>query len=210
MYDDAGSNWGHRHAILWYPYTDDSGVPGMEGFLGIGRASGGPYQGPFGNAWPFAEMIVMNVFDPCSTWEYNSTTTSSPSSSTTTSPASSSTTTSMTLTTSTSSHSTSTIILPTITTTTSTHFLFGCPLQYLYGELSEEVMLLREFRNTVLSTTPEGKQIIQLYYQWSPIILKAMEDDEALQAEVKDVVDHIVDLLRADRKKIIDWGQAGN
>lgn len=70
MYDDAGSSWGHRHAILWYPYNDNSGAAGMEGFIGIGRASGGPYQGPFDNPWNFAELIVMNVFDPCSTWEY--------------------------------------------------------------------------------------------------------------------------------------------
>ena len=68
MYDDAGSNWGHRHAILWYPYNDNSGIVGIEGFLGIGRASGGPYQGPFDNSWPNAEIIVMNVFDPCSSW----------------------------------------------------------------------------------------------------------------------------------------------
>ena len=68
MYDDAGSGWGHRHAILWYPYTDNSGTPGSEGFLGIGRANGGPYQGPFSQSWNFTEMIVMNVFDPCASW----------------------------------------------------------------------------------------------------------------------------------------------
>jgi uncharacterized protein YkwD len=302
MYDDAGSNWGHRHALLWYPYNDNSGLPEMEGFLGIGRASGGPYQGPFDREWPFAEMIVMNVFDPCDTWEYNSTTTTFPSSSTTTSPASSSTTTSMTLTTSTSSHSTSTILPPTITTTSSTpshstttpatststsgcsieiepqseqvvskqsltftvlphgdcndadyewslestigsscdHYgnytaginpdrlnpvadtirvvdhandgitagasvtvLFRCPSQYLYGASSEEVLLLRWFRDHVLCTTPEGKQIIKLYYQWSPLLLKAMEEDDALQEEVKEIVDHLVELLRADMKTIM-------
>ena len=67
-YEDAGSGWGHRHAILWYPYNDNSGAPGSEGFLGIGRASGGPYQGPFSQPWNYAEMIVMNVFDPCAAW----------------------------------------------------------------------------------------------------------------------------------------------
>jgi hypothetical protein len=71
MYEDAGSGWGHRHAILWYPYNDNSGSPGSEGFFGIGRASGGPYQGPFPDAWPCAEIIVMNVFDPCATWGSN-------------------------------------------------------------------------------------------------------------------------------------------
>ncbi len=66
MYDDSGSSWGHRHAILWYPYNENSGPDGKEGFLGIGRDSG-PYQG-----WNYAEMIVMNVFDPCATWDYGS------------------------------------------------------------------------------------------------------------------------------------------
>ena len=67
MYADAPSSWGHRHAILWYPYNDNSGPMGKEGFLGIGRASG-PHSG-----WNFAEIIVMNVFDPCSVWNYQTT-----------------------------------------------------------------------------------------------------------------------------------------
>ena len=70
MYDDSVSSWGHRHAILWFPYDDNSGPSGREGFLGIGRAVGGPYQGPFSSSWPNAEMIVMNVFDPCQFWNY--------------------------------------------------------------------------------------------------------------------------------------------
>jgi hypothetical protein len=69
LYEDGPCcGWGHRHAILWYPYNDNSGTVGSEGFLGIGRANGGPYQGPFDQPWNFAEMIVMNVFDPCSSW----------------------------------------------------------------------------------------------------------------------------------------------
>ncbi|MCP4344033.1 MAG: hypothetical protein GY795_00725 [Desulfobacterales bacterium] len=68
MYDDSNSSWGHRHAILWYSYNDNSGSAGSEGFLGIGRANGGPYQGSFSSQWNHAELIVMNVFDPCSTW----------------------------------------------------------------------------------------------------------------------------------------------
>ena len=65
MYDDSGSAWGHRHMVLWYPYNDNSGPAGMEGFFGIGRASG-PHQG-----WAHAEIIVMNVFDPCAVWDYD-------------------------------------------------------------------------------------------------------------------------------------------
>jgi len=74
IYDDGSCcNWGHRHAVLWYPYNDNGGPVGREGFLGIGRANGGPYQGPFSDPWPYAEMIVMNVFDPCESWAYPST-----------------------------------------------------------------------------------------------------------------------------------------
>ena len=67
MYDDSSSSWGHRHAILWYPYSDNSGQSGREGFLGIGRATG-PHQG-YNNS----EIIVMNVFDPCASWDYGPT-----------------------------------------------------------------------------------------------------------------------------------------
>jgi hypothetical protein len=65
IYDDSSSSWGHRHMALWYPYNDNSGPAGKEGFMGIGRDSGGPYRG-----WNFAEVIVMNVFDPCASWVY--------------------------------------------------------------------------------------------------------------------------------------------
>lgn len=72
MYDDGDCcSWGHRHAILWTPYTNNSGFSATEGFLGIGRVSGGPYQGPFTSSWNHAEIIVMNVFDPCPDWDYS-------------------------------------------------------------------------------------------------------------------------------------------
>jgi uncharacterized protein YkwD len=66
MYDDSSSAWGHRHNLLWYPYSDNSGPNGKEGFMGIGRATG-TFQG-----WPNSNIIVMDVFDPCSAWEYGS------------------------------------------------------------------------------------------------------------------------------------------
>jgi len=62
MYKDSGSAWGHRHAVLCYPYNDNSGPAGEEGFLGIGRYSG-PYQG-----WNYGVVVVMNIFDPCVIW----------------------------------------------------------------------------------------------------------------------------------------------
>ena len=186
MYDDAGSAWGHRHAILWNPYNDNSGLGAMEGFLGIGRASGGPYQGPFSGSWPNAEMIVMNVFDPCSTWEYGSTTSSSTSSSTTSSVSSTTTTAA------TSSSTTSSAISSSTTTSIEDDAFFECPSEHLYGDYSEEVYLLRKFRDNVLSSTPEGKQLIDLYYTWSPLVFKAMVEDEELKSEIRIMLDGIL------------------
>ena len=74
IYDDSGSAWGHRRAVLWFPYNDNSGPTGSEGFVGIGVVSGGPYQGPFSQSWPLATMVVMNMFDPCATWVTTTTT----------------------------------------------------------------------------------------------------------------------------------------
>jgi hypothetical protein len=64
MYVDSGSTWGNRESILWYPYTDNNGAVGKEGFMGIGQATGGAYQGPFPSSWPFATLIVMKDAQP--------------------------------------------------------------------------------------------------------------------------------------------------
>ena len=67
LYDDSSSSWGHRYALLYYPYTDNSGPAGKEGFMGIGKASGS------WGGWPSATVIVYNTFDPCSSWVYTDT-----------------------------------------------------------------------------------------------------------------------------------------
>ncbi len=65
IYDDSGSSWGHRHAVLWKSYNNNSGPVGNEGFLGIGHVNG-THSG-----YPKSDLIVLNVFDPCSTWNYD-------------------------------------------------------------------------------------------------------------------------------------------
>ncbi len=75
-----------------------------------------------------------------------------------------------------------------------------CFLSQIYGEYSEEVELLRDFRDEVLSQSPVGHEIVELYYQWSPMIVRAMEEDEAFKAEVKDVIDGILPLIGREVK----------
>jgi hypothetical protein len=67
-----------------------------------------------------------------------------------------------------------------------------CTAEKIYGEYSEEAELLRKYRDEVLSKTPVGQEIIRLYYEWSPAIVKAMEEDEEFKSEVKELIDGIL------------------
>jgi hypothetical protein len=70
----------------------------------------------------------------------------------------------------------------------------SCPVVQLYGEGSEQVQLLRNFRDTVLRETLEGQQLMKLYYEWSPVVVKAMEADDEFKEGVKEMIDWILPL----------------
>jgi len=80
-------------------------------------------------------------------------------------------------------------------TTTTTAGGYECPSEKIYGEHSEETELLRYLRDEVLSQTPEGQELIRLYYQWSPVIVRAVEEDEEFKEEVREMVDGILELI---------------
>jgi len=75
-----------------------------------------------------------------------------------------------------------------------------CLAEELYGEHSEETELLRCFRDNVLSKTPQGQEITRLYYKWSPVIIKAMEEDEEFKEEMKEMIDGVLLLIREEIK----------
>jgi hypothetical protein len=75
-----------------------------------------------------------------------------------------------------------------------------CPLVQLYGHASEEVWLLRNFRDRVLSKSPEGQALIRLYYQWSPVIVEVINKDEEFRTQVKDMIDGVLLLIREIEK----------
>ncbi len=72
-----------------------------------------------------------------------------------------------------------------------------CPTEQIYGQDSEEVEVLRSFRDNVLSKTPEGQEIIRLYYELAPGVVKAMGEDEGFKVRMKAVIDGILPLVRA-------------
>jgi len=88
---------------------------------------------------------------------------------------------------------TTTTVSPTTTSTTIEDQ--PCPVEEIHGEYSEATELLRYFRNNVLGQTPEGQEIIRLYYQWSPAIVKAMKKDDGFKEEVKEIIDGILLLI---------------
>jgi hypothetical protein len=71
-----------------------------------------------------------------------------------------------------------------------------CPMAIaLGGSESNDLKTLRKFRDEVLSKTPAGREIIKLYYQWSPVIVRAMEADEEFKEDVRDVVDGVLGMI---------------
>jgi len=89
---------------------------------------------------------------------------------------------------------TSTITIP----TTTTACIDPCCTEQIYGEYSEEAKLLRYIRDNILNQTPEGQEIIKLYYKWSPAIVKAMDEDEGFKEDVKEMIDGVLGLIEEE------------
>jgi len=69
---------------------------------------------------------------------------------------------------------------------------------YSFTDLSAETVLLRYIRDNVLSKIHEGRELIKLYYQWSPVIVKAMEADEEFKEDVKELVDAVMGMVEVE------------
>ena len=99
-------------------------------------------------------------------------------------------TTTIPITTTTSSNSTTT----SANTTTSLTPPF-CLIGQIYGEHAQETELIRMVRDNLLITTPEGQELIRLYYQWSFILAGTLKDDEIFREDVKAIVDDILPVI---------------
>ena len=73
-----------------------------------------------------------------------------------------------------------------------------CPASAIYGNSSKQTELLRSIRDNVLSQTHEGRELIELYYKWSPVIVRAMEHDEEFKEDVKDLVDGFLGMVEVE------------
>jgi len=142
--------------------------------------------GPADNGWNDAsiEPATLTLSSESTTTSVSDSTTTSVQGSTTTSVQGATTTTSMQATSSTTSSS----ISPR-----------PCLVEQIYGEDSVEVALCRYIRDSVLRNTTEGREIIKIYYDWSPHLVRALKEETGLKDQVKKVIDHIL-LLTNDEK----------
>jgi len=75
-----------------------------------------------------------------------------------------------------------------------------CLIEQVYGRYADEAAILRYFRDSVLKPTPEGLELINFYYKWSPVIVKAMEADEEFRDEVKGILDAMLPSIKESLK----------
>ena len=92
---------------------------------------------------------------------------------------------------------TSTTTAPGTSTTTSTKQKpKPCPAEEIYGEDSEETELLREYRDNVLSKTPDGQEFIKNYYKFSSTVSKLLESRPVLKDKAKMIIDSMLPGIR--------------
>jgi rhodanese-related sulfurtransferase len=71
-----------------------------------------------------------------------------------------------------------------------------CPAVALYGEQSEEVRMLREFRDRVLSRTADRRRAIKLYYLISPALTTLIEQNPGARTALKRMLDSLLLVIR--------------
>jgi len=71
-----------------------------------------------------------------------------------------------------------------------------CTAEKIYGVYSKETQLLRYFRDNVLGKTPEGRELIRLYYDWSPAITEVVDKDEEFKKDLKELIDGVLGLIK--------------
>ena len=74
----------------------------------------------------------------------------------------------------------------------------NCLVEELYGTHSEETALFRCVRDNLLIETPAGQEIITLYHQLSPQVVKTMQHNEVFRKQVKSLIDGILLVIKEE------------
>jgi hypothetical protein len=68
-------------------------------------------------------------------------------------------------------------------------------IEKIYGRHSATTESIRCFRDTFLTHTAEGQEIIKCYSKWNLLLVEAIEKDNEFKEQVKKTVDAIVPVL---------------
>jgi len=72
---------------------------------------------------------------------------------------------------------------------------YSCPADKLYGGGSQEVQVLRAFRDNVLKRTSIGQKMVKLYYSYGQLISKLMDQFASVEKSIHRISDTAVSVL---------------
>jgi hypothetical protein len=71
-----------------------------------------------------------------------------------------------------------------------------CAAEAIYGENSEQIEMLRAYRDNILSKTPEGQELIKTYYKFSPTVTEFLERNPVLKNKAKRLIESMLPGIR--------------
>jgi hypothetical protein len=86
-------------------------------------------------------------------------------------------------------------------TTTTTVPSNQCVAETVYGEHSEEIEVLREYRDKVLCKSATGRQMIKTYYELSPAVSEVLQKNDTARASARRVLDSLMPAIREKVKQ---------
>jgi hypothetical protein len=72
----------------------------------------------------------------------------------------------------------------------------GCAAEKVLEDDTESLTLLRQFRDNVLAKSANGKAIIKLYYEKSPLIAELIEKNPALKEQCRTTLKALIPSIR--------------
>jgi len=70
-----------------------------------------------------------------------------------------------------------------------------CPIDFMLGEEDEVLDILRQFRDEVLSKSEKGGKLIDAYYKYGDLLIKAFEANPALEVFATEIVEKTIERL---------------
>lgn len=70
-----------------------------------------------------------------------------------------------------------------------------CLIETIYGNQAATTELIRCFRDTFLTHSAEGQEIIKCYDRWNLLLVNAIKKDNELKEHVKKTIDALMPIL---------------